>query len=69
MTDKPASREDIAAMARIAGLDLPPALFDELVAGYVNLEPMLWRLRRGRDRADEPAHVFDPRKFMPKPEA
>ena len=53
-------------MARVAGLDLPPAIFEELVDGYATLEPMLWRLRRGRDRADEPAHVFDPRKFMPK---
>jgi hypothetical protein len=66
MTNKPASREEIAAMARVAGLDLPPAIFEELVDGYATLEPMLWRLRRGRDRADEPAHVFDPRKFMPK---
>ena len=62
---KPASREDIAVMARIAGLELSPAHFEELVGAYANLEPMLWRLRRGRDRADEPAHVFDPRKFMP----
>jgi hypothetical protein len=66
MTNKPASRDEIAAMARVAGLDLPPAIFEELVDGYATLEPMLWRLRRGRDRADEPAHVFDPRKFMPK---
>jgi hypothetical protein len=66
MTNKPASWEEIAAMARVAGLDLPPAIFEELVDGYATLEPMLWRLRRGRDRADEPAHVFDPRKFMPK---
>ncbi|MGJ5180313.1 hypothetical protein ACQR16_22320 [Bradyrhizobium oligotrophicum] len=66
MTDKPASRDDIAVMARLAGLDLPAEFFEELVEGYATLEPMLWRLRRGRDRADEPAHVFDPRKFMPK---
>jgi hypothetical protein len=65
MTQKPATREDIAAMARIAGLDLSPEHFEELVEAYANLEPMLMRLRRGRDRADEPAHVFDPRKFMP----
>ena len=65
MDDKPATREEIAAMARMAGLDLPPQYFDELVAAYANLEPMLKRIRRGRDRADEPAHVFDPRKFMP----
>jgi hypothetical protein len=27
---------------------------------------MLMRVRRGRERADEPAHAFDPRKFMPR---
>jgi hypothetical protein len=61
----PATREEIAVLARNAGLDLPPDLFEELVVAYGNVEPMLMRLRRGRDRADEPAHVFDPRKFMP----
>jgi hypothetical protein len=62
---RPATREEIAVMARVAGLNLSPEHFDELVDAYGNLEPMLRRLRRGRDRADEPAHVFDPRKFMP----
>jgi hypothetical protein len=65
MTETPASRDDIAAMARAAGLNLSAEHFEELVEAYANLEPMLRRLRRGRDRADEPAHVFDPRKFMP----
>ena len=63
---KPATREEIAAMARVAGLDLAPEHFDELVEAYANIEPMLWRIRTGRARADEPAHTFDPRKFMPK---
>ena len=62
---QPATRDEIAVMARMAGLDLSPAHFDELVGAWAHLEPMLWRLRRGRYRADEPAHVFDPRKFMP----
>ncbi|WP_043879349.1 hypothetical protein [Azorhizobium caulinodans] len=63
---RPATREEIAVLARQAGLDLPPDIFEELVEAYGNIEPMLMRLRRGRDRADEPAHVFDPRKFMPQ---
>lgn len=66
MTRKPATREEIAAMARIAGLQLAPQYFDELVEAYHNIEPMLARVRRSRDRADEPAHAYDPRKFMPK---
>ena len=60
---RPASRDQIASMAMLAGLDLAPEHLDELVDAYGHLEPMLMRLRRGRDRADEPAHVFDPRKF------
>jgi len=65
MNKQPATRDEIAALARNAGLDLPQDLFDELVEAYRNVEPMLVRLRRGRARADEPAHVFDPRKFTP----
>jgi hypothetical protein len=63
MNKQPTTRDDIAALARNAGLDLPPDLFDELVEAYRSVEPMLMRLRRGRGYADEPAHVFDPRKF------
>lgn len=66
MERTPATVEEIAAMAKIAGLNLSPKYFDELVAAYRNIEPMLWRIRTGRARADEPAHAFDPRKFMPR---
>ena len=66
MTDKPATREEIAVMARLAGLSLAPQYFDELVDAYHNVEPMLARVRRSRARAVEPAHAYDPRKFMPK---
>lgn len=63
MSEHPITREDIAAIARVAGLDLSPALFDELVEAYRLIEPSLQRLRRGRNRGDEPAHVYDPRAF------
>lgn len=66
MKKEPATREDIAVLAKTAGLDLPAEYFDELVEAYLNIEPMLMRVRRGRDRADEPAHAYDPRKFMPR---
>jgi hypothetical protein len=66
MSRSPATRDEIAMMAKVAGLDLAPQYFDELVEAYRNIEPMLWRIRQGRARADEPAHAFDPRKFMPK---
>ena len=66
MKKKPATRDEIAVLAKTAGLDLPAEYFDELVEAYLNIEPMLMRVRRGRERADEPAHAFDPRKFMPR---
>jgi hypothetical protein len=69
MTKTLATREDIAVLAKNAGLDLAPQYFDELVEAYANIQPMLHRVRQGRNRADEPAHTFDPRKFMPPREA
>ena len=52
----PSSREEIERMARAAGLDLPPALMDELCASYPAFEAMVRRLPRRRSRFDEPAH-------------
>lgn len=66
MDRKSATREEIVAMVKIAGLDRHPEYLDEIIEAYRNLEPMLQRVRRSRDRADEPAHTFDPRKFMPR---
>ena len=66
MNRAPATRDEIFTLAKMAGLSLSPQYFDELVEAYHNIEPMLQRIRRGRDRADEPAHAFDPRKFMPR---
>lgn len=63
---KPSTREEIAQMARQAGLDLPSEYLEELVDAYAGIEEMLSRMKRGRERGDEPAHVFDPRKFMPE---
>jgi hypothetical protein len=60
------TREEIAVLAKAAGLELPSEYFDELVEAYRNIEPMLLRARRSRNRSDEPANVFDPRKFMPR---
>lgn len=66
MDSKPATDEEIAVLARVAGLALPQQYSGELIEAYRNIEPMLMRIRQGRDRADEPAHTFDPRKFMPR---
>jgi hypothetical protein len=63
MSSEPATREEIAILARRAGLELTARHFDELVDAYGHLERMLGRIRRARSYADEPAHVFVPTKF------
>jgi hypothetical protein len=65
MALEPATREEIAVLARRAGLDLSEEHFNQLVDAYGHLEQMLGRIRRARAYADEPAHVFVPTKFAP----
>jgi hypothetical protein len=65
MSSEPATREEIAVLARRAGLELSAEYFDQLVDAYGHLERMLGRIRRARSYADEPAHVFVPTKFAP----
>jgi hypothetical protein len=43
-------------MAKLAGLQLPDELMDELCNSYPAFEAMVRRLPRARDRFDEPAH-------------
>lgn len=62
---RPPSRDEILAAARFAGLDLPPAYQDELVVAYGYVRAMCDRLPHSRPRGDEPAHVFDPARFLP----
>lgn len=64
MTDSP-SREDIAVLARHAGLELPPAYFDQLVAAHADVRRMIANIPRNAAPADEPAHVFNPLAFLP----
>jgi hypothetical protein len=66
MSDEPMGRDEIAALARHAGLALPPAYLDELVSAYGHVRAMIARLPDGRPRGDEPAHVFDAPRFAPK---
>jgi hypothetical protein len=65
MSPEPATREEIAVLARRAGLQLSAEHFNQLCSAYEHLERMLGRIRRSRSYADEPAHVFVPTKFTP----
>jgi hypothetical protein len=61
-----ASREDIRTITRLAGLNLSDQQFEDLVAGYRLYEPVLARLPRDLPYSVDPAHLFDPRAFMPE---
>ena len=65
LTPMAVSRDDILRMAHLAGLDLPAAYQDELVGAYGYVRAMLAQLPADRPRSDEPAHVFDPTRFLP----
>jgi hypothetical protein len=55
---EPISRERFAALVERAKLKLTPEQFEELRQGYRFVERMQKTVRRPRDRAAEPAHIF-----------
>jgi len=59
------TREQMAQLAKIAGLELSPEHFEDMVTGYERIRGMLDRMPTGRPRGDEPAHVFRPETFAP----
>jgi hypothetical protein len=65
MADAP-TREQVAALAQIAGLNLPDAYFEQLVAAYGNVSELIATLPHNRPRGDEPAHVFVAKAFLPE---
>ena len=58
--------DDIARLARQAGLDLPAAFMPELIEAYGHVRRMTERIAAARPRGDEPAHVFVASAFQPK---
>jgi hypothetical protein len=61
-----ATPDEIATLARQAGLDLPEAYFAQLVSAYGNVRRMIDALPTNRPRGDEPAHVFVATHFRPE---
>jgi hypothetical protein len=55
---EPISPERFAVLVERAGLKLTPEQFEELRQGYGFVERMIGSVRRPRDRAVEPAHIF-----------
>ena len=61
----PATPDEIRAMVRRAGLDLPEALMTQFIAAWPDYEAMVRRIPRSRAYAEEPAHGFRPSRFGP----
>ena len=59
----PSSPEEIRAMVRNAGLDLPDELMQQFIAVWPAYEAMIRRIPRSRSYAEEPAHSFRPARF------
>ncbi|HTZ34905.1 MAG TPA: hypothetical protein VMB84_02705 [Stellaceae bacterium] len=61
LSDLPASTPDeIRALVKRAGLDLPEELLQQFIAAWPAYEQMVRRLPRGREYAEEPPHIFRP---------
>lgn len=56
----PSTPDEIRAMVRNAGLDLPEALMRQFIAAWPAYEAMVRRIPRSRAYAEEPAHAFRP---------
>jgi hypothetical protein len=64
----PATPDEIRAMVRRAGLDLPEELLQQLIAAWPAYEAMVRRIPRSRGYAEEPAHSFRPARWA-RPDA
>ncbi len=58
MAEEPITRERFAVLVERTGLKLTPEQFEELRQGHRFVERMIRTVRRPRDRAAEPAHIF-----------
>ena len=65
----PSTPEEIRAMARNAGLDLPDELMRQFIEAWPNYEAMTRRIPRSRSYAEEPAHIFRPARFSGRGQA
>jgi len=58
MAEQSISSERFAVLVERTGLKLTPEQFEELRQAYRQVERMQRSVRRPRDRAAEPAHIF-----------
>ena len=60
----PSTPEEIRAMTRNAGLDLPEELMQQFIAVWPAFEAMVRRIPRHLDRAAEPGHSYRPLRIV-----
>ena len=56
----PSTPDEVRALVKRAGLDLPEALMQQFIAAWPDYEGMVRRIPRGWSYADEPAHTLKP---------
>ena len=56
----PSTPDEIRAMVRNAGIDLPDELMQQFIAAWPAYEAMIRRIPRRLAYAEEPAHAFRP---------
>ena len=56
----PSTPEEIRAMVKKAGIELPEELMQQFIAAWPNYEAMVRRIPRRRAYSEEPAHTYRP---------
>jgi hypothetical protein len=60
----PSAADEIRAMLRNAGVELPEELLQQFIAAWPAYEAMIRRIPRGRAYAEEPAHSYRPGRIV-----
>jgi hypothetical protein len=60
----PSTPDEIRAMTRRAGLELPEELMQQFTAAWPAFEAMVRRIPRDLDRAAEPTHSYRPLRIV-----
>jgi hypothetical protein len=60
----PSTPDEIRAMLRNAGIELPEELLQQFTAAWPAYEAMIRRIPRNRTYAEEPAHSYRPGRIV-----
>jgi hypothetical protein len=60
----PSTPDEIRAMVKKAGIELPEELMQQFIAAWPAYEAMVRRIPRRRAYAEEPAHTYRPARIV-----